>query len=72
LRGVDGRTFGTVTSLQYSEALKTAHVTWDAASLDKWLADPEKFVPDSDMAFQLVRAEEQTDIIAYLKQLPSN
>jgi cytochrome c2 len=44
----------------------------DAASLDKWLADPEKFAPNSDMAFQLVRAEEQTDIIAYLKQLPSN
>ena len=72
LRGVYGRTSGTVTSFQYSEALKTAHITWDAASLDKWLADPEKFVPDSDMAFQIVRAEERTDIIAYLKQLPSN
>ena len=72
LRGVHGRTSGTVTSFQYSEALKTAHITWDAASLVKWLADPEKFVPDSDMAFQIVRAEERTDIIAYLKQLPSN
>jgi cytochrome c len=72
LRGVYGRTSGTVASFQYSNALKTAHITWDATSLDKWLADPEKLVPDSDMAFQLVRAEERADIIAYLKQLSSN
>ena len=72
LRGVYGRTSGTVTSFQYSNALKTAHITWDAASLDKWLADPEKLVPDSDMAFQLVRPDERSDIIAYLKQLSSN
>ena len=69
LGGVYGRKSGTAASFQYSNALKTAHITWDAASLDKWLADPEKLVPDSDMAFQLVRAEERTDIIAYLKQL---
>ena len=72
LRGVYGRVSGTVESFQYSNALKNAHITWDAASLDKWLADPEKLVPDSDMAFQLTRAEERTDIIAYLKQLSSH
>ena len=72
LRDVYGRTSGAVTSFQYSDALKTANVTWDATSLDQWLADPEKLVPDSDMAFQLVRAEERADIIAYLKQLTSN
>jgi cytochrome c len=72
LRGVYGRKSGTFTSFQYSNALKTAHITWDATFLDKWLADPEKLVPDSDMAFQLVRAEERTDIIAYLKQLSGN
>jgi cytochrome c len=72
LRGVYGRMSGTVQSFQYSNALKTAHITWDATSLDKWLADPEKLVPDSDMAFQLVGAEERTDIIAYLKELSSH
>ena len=72
LRGVYGRTSGSVASFQYSDGLKRAHITWDATSLDKWLADPEKLVPDSDMAFQLVRAEERTDIIAYLKELSSN
>lgn len=72
LRGVYGRMSGTVQSFQYSAGLKNAHITWDATSLDKWLADPEKLVPDSDMAFQLVRAEERTDIIAYLKELSSH
>jgi cytochrome c len=72
LRGVYGRMSGAVQSFQYSSALKAAHITWDATSLDKWLADPEKLVPDSDMAFQLVKAEERTDIIAYLKELSSH
>jgi len=69
LRGVFGRTSGTVPSFQYSDALKAAHITWDAATLDKWLAGPEQFVPDSDMAFQLVKADERVEVIAYLKQL---
>ena len=72
LRGVYGRMSGTVQSFQYSSGLKNAHITWDPTSLDKWLADPEKLVPDSDMAFQLVRVEERTDIIAYLKELSSH
>jgi cytochrome c len=72
LRGVYGRLSGTVQSFQYSSGLKNARITWDAMSLDKWLADPEKLVPDSDMAFQLVRAEERADIIAYLKALSSH
>jgi cytochrome c len=69
LRGVYGRTSGTVPSFNYSEAIKAAHVTWDATTLDKWLADPETVVPDNDMAFQLVKADERAEIIAYLKQL---
>jgi cytochrome c len=71
LRGVFGRTSGTVPSFKYSDALKAAHITWDAATLDKWLSGPEQFVPDSDMAFQLVKADERTEVIAYLKQLSS-
>ncbi len=69
LRGVYGRISGTVPAFRYSDSLKAAHITWDATTLDHWLADPEKFVPDSDMAFQLVKSEERAEIIAYLKQL---
>jgi cytochrome c len=69
LRGVYGRTSGTVPSFTYSDALKNSHITWDDRSLDKWLTDPEKLVPNNDMAFRVGSAEERSEIIAYLKQL---
>jgi cytochrome c len=69
LRGVYGRTSGSVSSFNYSDAVKKARITWDAASLDKWLTDPDKVIPENDMSFQVVKAEERADIIAYLKQL---
>jgi cytochrome c len=69
LRGAFGRASGTVPSFRYSDALKAAHFTWDATTLEKWLAGPEQFIPDSDMAFQLVKADERAEVIAYLKQL---
>src|ERR1700692_302438 len=70
LRGVFGRTSGTVPSFKYSDALKAAHIAWDATTLDKWLAGPEQFVPDSDMAFQLVKADERVEVIGYFKKIP--
>jgi cytochrome c len=69
LRGVYGRTSGAVPSFKYSDALKNAHITWDDASLDKWLTDPDKVAANNDMAFHLGSADERSQIIAYLKQL---
>ena len=68
LGGVYGRAAGSVATFAYSDAVKSAHVTWDAASLDKWLADPGAFIPDSNMAFRLVNGDERAAVIAYLKQ----
>jgi len=69
LGGVYGRTAGSVASFTYSDALKHSHITWDADTLDKWLAGPDKFVPDVDMAFHLESATERSTIIEYLKQV---
>lgn len=69
LGGVYGRVSGAVPSFHYSDALKNAHIPWDAESLDRWLADPESFVPDNDMAFQVESAAERSEIVAYLKQM---
>ena len=69
LRGVYGRNAGAVPSFTYSSALKASHITWDATSLDKWLTDPEKLVPDNDMAFRVPSADERREVIAYLKSL---
>ena len=71
LRGVYGRKSASIASFKYSDALQKAGLTWDEASLDKWLTDPDKFVPDADMDFHLEKPEERTAVIAYLKSLSS-
>jgi len=68
LGGVYGRTAGTVASFEYSEALKKSKIKWTAESLDKWLTNTESLVPDNDMTFRVAKADERSEIIAYLKQ----
>jgi cytochrome c len=67
LGGVYGRTAGTVDSFQYSEALKKSKIKWTDETLDKWLADTERLVPDNDMTFHVEKPDERSVIIAYLK-----
>jgi cytochrome c len=68
LGGVFGRAAGSVASFQYSDALKKSKIMWTAETLDKWLTDTEKLVPDNDMSFHVEKADERAAIIAYLKQ----
>jgi cytochrome c len=67
LRGVYGRTAGSIDSFQYSDALKKSKIVWKDETLDHWLTDTEKLVPDNDMTFHVDKAEERQEIIAYLK-----
>ena len=71
LRGVYGRVAGTVDSFQYSDALKKSKITWIDGTLDKWLTDTEKLVPDNDMSFRVENPEERREIILFLKQTSS-
>ena len=68
LRGVYGRVAGAVDSFQYSDALKKSKFTWNETTLDKWLTDTEKLVPDNDMSFHVEKSDERSEIISYLKQ----
>jgi cytochrome c len=53
---------------RYSEAMRHADVTWNAASLDRWLTNPEAFLPGTSMTFQGLRdAQARADVIAYLE-----
>jgi cytochrome c len=67
-RGVFGRKAGSVAGYNYSDALKDSGIIWDAGSLDKWLTDPQKFVPGSKMFFHLDAAQDRADVIEYLKE----
>jgi len=54
--------------LRYSEAMKRANVVWNESTLDKWLANPDAFIPGTSMTFAGVRdAKDRQDVIAYLK-----
>jgi cytochrome c len=67
LTGVYGRKAGSVAGFDYSTGLKNLGVTWNDATLEKWLSDPDLMVPDNNMSFSVRRAEERRDLIAYLK-----
>ena len=67
LHGVFGREIGSLEGFAYSQAVRDADFTWEAAQLDHWLANPQTFLPGNRMAFAGVRDETQRrDLIAYL------
>jgi cytochrome c len=68
LKGVYGRRAGSVAGFNYSTGLKNLGVTWNDATLERWLSDPDLVVPDNNMSFGVPKAEERRDLIAYLKQ----
>ncbi|WP_017672346.1 c-type cytochrome [Blastomonas sp. AAP53] len=67
-RGVFGRKAGSVKDFAYSPGLKAAKFAWDAPRLDKWLTNPQAFVPGAKMGFRLSNAQARADVISYLKQ----
>ena len=68
-RGVVGRHAGSVADYNYSQALKNSGLTWDAATLDRWLTNPSALVPGTKMYFKLDDPQARADVIAILGQL---
>jgi cytochrome c len=67
LHGVYGRKAASVESFRYSDALKKSNIVWTDETLERWLADTEKLVPNNDMTFHVEKPDERRAIIAYLK-----
>ncbi|GGB49448.1 c-type cytochrome [Blastomonas aquatica] len=67
-RGVFGRKAGAAPGFAYSPGLKAAKFAWDADRLDKWLTNPQAFIPGARMGFRLGDAQRRADVIAYLKK----
>ena len=65
--GLLGRKAGTAPNYAYSSALKASSVTWSDETLDKWLTDPEKFIPGQKMWIAVPDPAERQDVIAYLR-----
>jgi cytochrome c len=74
LYGIVGKKAGTATSFAYSDSLKSSGITWDEATLDKWIADPESVITNNKMKpyTGMTDASARAAIIAFLKQGTEN
>lgn len=68
LAGVAGRR-AAGTDFNYSTALRKSGLTWDAATLDRFLAAPSKVVPGTRMLIPVTDAKQRADLVGYLGAL---
>jgi cytochrome c2 len=67
LQGVFGRKAATLADFRYSPALKRSGITWTPETLDTFLADPQKAVPNNRMPYAgMPNAADRADLIAFL------
>lgn len=66
-RGVFGRKAGSVSGFDYSAALKRSKVIWNEQTLNRWLTNPEAFIPGQKMGYSVPDAKDRADLIAYLR-----
>jgi cytochrome c len=71
LHGVVGRKAGSVEGFAFSPAMKGSGVTWDEATLDKFISDPNQVVSGNKMQpfGGIADASERQKIVNYLKTL---
>lgn len=65
-RGVFDRIAGSVPGYDYSPALKHSGVRWTSANLNRWLTDPQAFIPGQKMGYEVPDPVDRRDLIAFL------
>jgi cytochrome c len=66
LAGLFERRAGSKPGYVYSDGLAQAQFTWDDAKLDRWLENPQAFIPGARMNVRVESAGERGAVIAYL------
>ncbi len=66
LQGVSGRAAGIVPGFNYSTPLRNSGITWTAATLETFLANPMTMVRGTRMTQRLGNADERRAIIDFL------
>ena len=70
MHGIVGKKSATVEGFQYSPAMKNADKTWDAKTLDEYLANPRDYIPNTKMVFPGLKDEgDRRNLITYLESL---
>ncbi len=70
LAGIVGRHAASLGGFGYTAALRASALTWDIATLDRFLAGPQVLVPGTAMLASIADATDRRDIVAYLETLP--
>ena len=69
LHGLLGRKAASLPDFRYSPSMQRSGLTWDEATLKRYLPDPQALVPGTKMTFVGIKDPEQLDdLIAYLKE----
>ena len=73
LHDIIGRKAGAVAGFAYSPAMKSSGITWDEATLDKFIAKPDGVVSDNNMKpfTGISDATTRKQIIEFLKSNPN-
>lgn len=69
LAGIVGRKAGSNAGFAYSAALKGYGQSWTKATLDRFLAAPQKIAPGTRMVLAVPSADDRAAVIAYLSGL---
>jgi glucose/arabinose dehydrogenase/cytochrome c2 len=69
LIGVVGRPAARAPQFSYTEALRDSKLTWDAATLKRFLGEPTSVVPGTSMALAVPDEADRDNLIAYFQSL---
>ena len=70
LHGVFGRKAGSLDDFRYSPALKRSGITWTPQTLDAYVADPQKAIPQNRMPYAgMPEARERAELIRYMQEI---
>jgi cytochrome c len=68
LHSIFNRKAGGIAEFRYSPAMKRSGIVWTQETLDKYIADPQAFVPANRMPYAgMADASDRADLIAYLQ-----
>src|SRR6185295_13044053 len=69
LNGVFGRKAASNPRFSYTPAMKSSGLTWDVATLVRFLASPTTVVPGSSMVIPVAQSTDRQNVIAYFQSV---
>jgi cytochrome c len=67
LGNLSGRAAGTLQGFSFSSALLNSHIVWNAATLERFIADPQSDIPGTVMPYRGVKdPTERAALVCYL------